>query len=120
MRMTPVTTLRKTALLPALIATGLFAGCGGAAESAADAAAPMGGNAVEAAAARESVAAAAEAAPADFEGTMQQVIISLGPGAVRQVVGSTDLDTVLAFSPARLIQDAHAGEMATETNHQPP
>src|SRR3546814_500614 len=60
MRMTPVTTLRKTALLPALIATGLFAGCGGAAESAADAAAPMGGNAVEAAAARESVAAAAE------------------------------------------------------------
>src|SRR3546814_5277085 len=38
MRMTPVTTLRKTALLPALIATGLFAGCGGAAESAADAA----------------------------------------------------------------------------------
>src|SRR3546814_18257940 len=77
MRMTPVTTLRKTALLPALIATGLFAGCGGAGESAADAAAPMGGNAVEAAAARESVAAAAEAAPADFEGTMQQVIISL-------------------------------------------
>src|SRR3546814_2786419 len=54
MRMTPVTTLRKTALLPALIATGLFAGCGGAAESAADAAAPMSGNAVEAAAARRS------------------------------------------------------------------
>src|SRR3546814_8250733 len=107
MRMTPVTTLRKTALLPALIATGLFAGCGGAGESAADAAAPMGGNAVEAAAARESVAAAAEAAPADFEGTMQQVIISLGAGAVRQVVGSNDLETVLAFSPDRLIKAVH-------------
>src|SRR3546814_9873684 len=109
MRMTPVTTLRKTALLPALIATGLFAGCGGAGESAADAAAPMGGNAVEAAAARESVAAAAEAAPADFEGTMQQVIISLGADAVRQEVGSTDLETVLAFSPDR--SEEHTSEL---------
>src|SRR3546814_13694102 len=35
--------------------------------------------------------AAAAAAPADFEGTMQQVVISLGSDAVRKVVGSTDL-----------------------------
>src|SRR3546814_7206651 len=115
MRMTPVTTLRKTALLPALIATGLFAGCGGAAESAADAAAPMGGNAVEAAAARESVAAAAEAAPADFEGTMQQVIISLGAGAVRQVVGSNDLETVRGSTPDRPTEAVHEGGMAAAT-----
>src|SRR3546814_8182187 len=74
----------------------------------------MGGNAVEAAAARESVAAAAEAAPADFEGTMQQVIISLGAGAVRQVVGSNDLETVLAFSPDRLIKAVHDGERSEE------
>src|SRR3546814_20424712 len=75
----------------------------------------MGGNAVEAAAARESVAAAAEAAPADFEGTMQQVIISLGAGAVRQVVGSNDLETVLAFSPDRLIKAVHDGEIEAES-----
>ena len=114
MRMTPFTTLRKTALLPALIATGLFAGCGGGGESASDAAAPAG-SAVEAAAARESVAAAAQAAPPDFEGTMQQVVISLGAGAVRQVVGSTDLEKVLAFSPDRLIEAVHDGEIEAES-----
>src|SRR3546814_1820657 len=75
----------------------------------------MGGNAVEAAAARESVAAAAEAAPADFEGTMQQVIISLAAGAVRQVVASNDLETVLAFSPDRLITAVHDGEIEAES-----
>lgn len=115
MRMTPITTLRKTALLSALVTTGLFAGCGGAGGSAADAAKPTGANAVEAAAARESVAAAADAAPADFEGTMQQVVISLGAGAVRQVVGSTDLEKVLAFSPDRLIEAVHDGEIEAES-----
>src|SRR3546814_19530162 len=42
---------------------------------------------------------------------MQQVIISLGAGAVRQVVGSNDLETVLAFSPDRLIKAVHDGEI---------
>src|SRR3546814_18472619 len=54
-------------------------------------------------------------APADFEGTMQQVIISLGAGAVRQVVGSNDLETVLAFSPDRLIKAVHDGELEAES-----
>src|SRR3546814_10373346 len=53
-------------------------------------------------------------APADFEGTMQQVIISLEAGAVRQVVGSNDLATVLAFSPDRLIKAVHEGEIDAE------
>src|SRR3546814_12542356 len=110
MRMTPVTTLRKTALLPALIAAGLFAGCGGAGESAADAAAPMGGNAVEAAAARESVDAAAAAAPAAFEGTMQPVSISLASDAVRQVGTSNAPATMLALSPHTVLAPATAAE----------
>lgn len=114
MRMTPLAALCKTALLSALIATGFFAGCGGGGENAADAAAPMDRDATEAAA-RESVAAAADAAPADFEGTMQQVVISLGPDAVRSVVGSTDLETVLAFSPDRIIEAVHGGEIEADS-----
>src|SRR3546814_19590550 len=46
---------------------------------------------------------------------MQQVIISLGAGAVRQVVGSNDLETVLAFSPDRLIKAVHDGEIEAES-----
>jgi len=114
MQMTPATTF-KTALLPAVIAAGLFAGCGGGGGSAADAAAPVNGSAVEAGAARGSVAAAADAAPADFEGTMQQVVVSLGAGAVRQVVGSNDLETVLAFPPDRLIEAVHDGEIEADS-----
>ena len=114
MRTTPLATLRKTALLPALIAAGLFAGCGGGGESAADVATPTDRNVMQADA-RKSVAAAAEAAPADFEGTMQQVMISLGPDAVRKVVGSTDLETVLAASPDRLIKAVHDGEIEAES-----
>lgn len=109
--------LRKTALLPALIAAGLFAGCSGGNDSTAGATAPMGEDAAEAAAqdARESMAAAADAAPADFEGTMQQIVISLGPDAVRKVVGSTDLEKVLAFSPDRLIEAVHQGEIQADS-----
>lgn len=114
MRTTPLATLRKTALLPALIAAGLFAGCGGGGESAADVATPTDRNVMQADA-RKSVAAAAQAAPADFEGTLQQVMISLGPDAVRKVVGSTDLETVLAASPDRLIKAVHDGEVEAES-----
>src|SRR3546814_6044616 len=46
---------------------------------------------------------------------MQQVIISLGAGAVRQVVGSNDLETVLAFAPDRLIKAVHDGEIDAES-----
>src|SRR3546814_15743831 len=46
---------------------------------------------------------------------MQQVIISLGADAVRQEVGSTDLETVLAFSPDRLIKAVHDGEIEAES-----
>src|SRR3546814_7826898 len=84
---------------------GLLAGCSGGGDSAANAAAPVDGDAMEARV--QASAAAAAAAPADFEGTMQQVVISLGSDAVRKVVGSTDLETVLAFSPDRLIEAVH-------------
>src|SRR3546814_9175162 len=73
MQQTPFSTLRKTALLPTLIAMGLLAGCSGGGDSAANAAAPVDGDAVEARV--QASAAAAAAAPADFEGTMQQVVI---------------------------------------------
>src|SRR3546814_1748945 len=109
MQQTPFSTLRKTALLPTLIAMGLLAGCSGGGDSAANAAAPVDGDAVEARV--QASAAAAAAAPADFEGTMQQVVISLGSDAVRKVVGSTDLEKVLAFSPDRLIEAVHNGEI---------
>src|SRR3546814_11657110 len=89
----PYTTLFRS--LPTRIAMGLLAGCSGGGDSAANAAAPVDGDAVEARV--QASASAAAAAPADFEGTMQQVVISLGSDAVRQVVGSTDLATVNAF-----------------------
>src|SRR3546814_5752807 len=112
MQQTPFSTLRKTALLPTLIAMGLLAGCSGGGDSAANAAAPVDGDAVEARV--QASAAAAAAAPADFEGTMQQVVISLGSDAVRKVVGSTDLETVLAFSPDRLIEAVRSEEHTSE------
>src|SRR3546814_7061563 len=74
MQQTPFSTLRETALLPTLIAMGLLAGCSGGGDSAANAAAPVDGDAVEARV--QASAAAAAAAPAAFEGTMQQVVIS--------------------------------------------
>src|SRR3546814_7316818 len=46
---------------------------------------------------------------------MQQVISSLGSDAVRQVVGSNDLETVLAFSPDRLIEAVHDGEIEADS-----
>lgn len=112
MQQTPFASLRKNVLLAALGATGLLAGCGGGSDRATDGLASMDGDTVEAPA-RGS--AAAVAAPADFEGTMQQVVISLGAGAVRQVVGSTDLEKVLAFSPDRLIEAVHDGEIEAES-----
>src|SRR3546814_15467033 len=101
MQQTPFSTLRKTALLPTLIAMGLLAGCSGGGDSAANAAAPVDGDAVEARV--PASAAAAASAPADFEGTMQQAVISPGSEPVRKVVGSPDLVTVPGFSTARLL-----------------
>ncbi|MDN5782666.1 MAG: hypothetical protein L0H23_11735, partial [Luteimonas sp.] len=65
--------MHKTALLSSLIAAGLLAGCGGDSDSTADATAPVG-DTMEAPT-RGSAAAAVVAAPADFEGTLQQVVI---------------------------------------------
>src|SRR3546814_20803546 len=99
MQQTPFSTLRKTALLPTLIAMGLLAGCSGGGDSAANAAAPVAGDAV--AARVQASAAAAAAAPADFEGTMPQVGIYLGSDRVRKAVGSPHLEHVTSFAPAR-------------------
>ncbi|MDN5782840.1 MAG: hypothetical protein L0H23_12620, partial [Luteimonas sp.] len=44
----------------------------------------------------------------------QQVVISLGADAVRKVVGTTELETVLAFSPDRLIEAVHNGEIEAD------
>src|SRR3546814_13350611 len=73
MQQTPFSTLRKTALLPTLIAMGLLAGCSGGGDSAANAAAPVDGDAVEARV--QASAAAAAAAPADFEGTDRKSVV---------------------------------------------
>ncbi len=122
MQQTLTTTLHKTALLTALIAAGLFAGCSGGAVAdagadagtgAADAAVPMDKDTVDAP--TQAAAAAAVAAPADFEGTMQQVVISLGSDAVRTVAGSTDLQAVLALSPDRLIKAVRSGEIKADS-----
>lgn len=119
MQQTLFTTLHKTALLTALIATGMLAGCSGSGDgtgaiaSAADAAIPMDESAVQAPA--QASAAAAVAAPADFEGTMQYLMISLGSDAVRKVAGSTDLQTVLALSPDQLIKAVRSGEIKADS-----
>lgn len=73
------------------------------------------GNGTAASPAREAVATAADAAPADFEGTMQQVVISLDAEAVRKVAGSTDLQAVLDLPPDRLVEAVNSGEIAAES-----
>src|SRR3546814_12313731 len=99
MQQTPFSTLRKTALLPTLIAMGLLAGCSGGGDSAANAAAPVDGAAV--AARVQASAAAAAPAPADFAGPRQQVVISLGSDAGRQAGGKTALGAGHACPPDR-------------------
>lgn len=125
MQQTLFATLHKTALLTALIATGLLAGCGGSGgddtDAAADAAVPMENDAVQAparastSATAPEAAAAVVAAPVDFEGTMQQVVISLDSDAVRTVAGSSDLQTVLALSPDELIEAVHNGDIKADS-----
>ncbi len=116
--------LNKKVLLAALIATGVLAGCSGGggdggggdasdSAAAADAVAPMDEGAVQAP--TQAPATAAVAAPADFEGTMQYVMISLGSDAVRTVAGSTDLKTVLALSPDQLIKAVRSGEVKADS-----
>lgn len=107
--------LSKTTLIPALIAMGLLAGCSGGG-SAADASTPTGER-VAGASAATSQAPANEApvASADFEGTMQQVMIALGPDAISSLAGSSDLSAILALSPDRVIEAVHNGEVEAKT-----
>lgn len=57
----------------------------------------------------------AHSEPADFEGTMQQVRITLGPDAISAVAGSNDLSAILALSPDRVIKAVHNGEVEAKT-----
>ena len=110
-------TLRTTALFPASLAivAGLLTGCGAGTDGA-DAAQH------EATAATNSSVQSSKATagkdhsgPADFEGTMQQVMIDLGPDAIRAIAGSNDLSAVLALSPDRVIEAVRNGEVEAES-----
>ena len=111
--------LRAGALVPTLLAAGLFGGCGSGADAASGStAAGADADVAGTAPAQSSPATAAVDRPqpaADFEGTMQQVIISLGPDAIRSVAGSNDLATVLALSPDKVIEAVHSGAIEADS-----
>src|SRR3546814_20894089 len=97
---------------------GLLAGCSGGGDSAANAADPVDGDAVEARV--QASAAAAAAAPADFEGTLQPAVISLESDAVRKVVALTELETVLAFLPGQPLPAVHHRHVQPDHPHNTP
>lgn len=112
-------TLRAGALLPTLLAAGLLAGCGGGTDVASGStdAEPVAEAATNAPAQSSPATVAADRPrpAADFEGTMQQVIISLGSDAIRAVAGSNDLATVLALSPDKVIEAVHSGAIEADS-----
>lgn len=99
---------RKATLLPALLATSLLASC-------------SGGDTNDAATAVASSDTSSQASPSivnavtDFEGTMQHMVVSLDADAISAVVGSSDLETVLAFPPERVIEAVLAGDVEAES-----
>lgn len=118
--------LRIDALVPALLAGGLLAGCGGGAadgvpgDTGAQQAAEAAAGSLAQSPSRLSQAGGEteRAAAANFEGTLQQVIISLGPDAIRSVAGSNDLATVLALSSDKVIDAVHGGAIQADSIHR--
>src|SRR5699024_8874226 len=45
----------------------------------------------------------------------QQVVVSLGPEAIRSLAGSDDLEAVLAFSPDRVLEAVQAGQVKAQS-----
>lgn len=112
------TTMRAAALATALGLLGvLTTACSGDEKAEpGDIAASAEGDAMEAASGpSRSAASKPVAAPVDFEGTMQQVVISVGSDAIRTLAGSTDLQTVLALSPDRVIKAVQDGEIQAQS-----
>lgn len=57
----------------------------------------------------------ASAENVDFEGTLQQVSVSLGAEAIGTLVGSDDLEEVLAFSPDDVLQAVREGKVEAQS-----
>lgn len=100
--------LRTLCTSSLLIAAGLLAGCSGGSDHPTGTIAEAG---PEVAGASARTPQPTANAPADFEGTMQQLMISLGPDAISSIAGSNDLDAVLALSPDRVIEAVNSGEI---------
>lgn len=83
--------LRTTLLTSALVIFGLLAGLGSA------------------------TTANAATADTDFQGTLQQVVVTLGPEAIRSLAGSDDIKAVLAFSPESVLKAVQAGEIKAQS-----
>ncbi|MGY0798144.1 DUF4412 domain-containing protein [Lysobacter sp. A286] len=112
MKVTTFEPLRRATLPLALIAAGMLAGCsGGTPESASADVSATPGTSTSSQPATKSEARA----PADFEGTMQQLMISLGPDAISSIAGSSDLEAILALSPDRVIEAVNNGEVEAES-----
>lgn len=80
--------LRATLLIPLLVLMGLFA---------------------------SATAASAATANTDFQGTLQQVMVSIGPEAIRSLAGSDDMETVLALSPDSVLKAVQAGKIKAQS-----
>lgn len=112
MNLTTLKSRRRASLPLALITAGLLAGCSGGTDDAASADTKPAFERTSPSNLPEQPIANA---PADFEGTMQQVVISVGPDAIRSVAGSNDLATVLALSPDEVIEAVHSGTIEAES-----
>lgn len=105
----------RTTLGTALVAAVLMAGCSAAGDAGGNADASSQTRPDAANAAARDAAATPVAAHADFEGTLQQVVITVGADAVRTVAGTNDLQTVLALSPDRIIKAVRDGDIKAES-----
>lgn len=83
--------LRTTLLTSVLVSFGLLAGLG------------------------STTAANAATADADFQGTLQQVVVSLGPEAIRSLAGSDDIQEVLAVSPDSVLKAVQSGKIKAQS-----
>ena len=111
----PHVNLRSHALLSTLlvVAAGQLAGCSPAADDAASATQTETAVPAEVASAASSDTNTLEEQieAADFEGSMQQLMVMVGSDAISILAGSNDLDAILALPPERVIEAVNNGEV---------